>query len=942
MSINRQLSQPGYFQEVASRQELREAFCSASAKYRREPRRPAQKAGHTAVHVTCHLCRFTFEHQVLRQVGTVSCPSCGVRFALKQQYQVDSVHIDQIEQELVQLRAEIEASHPQHSGNREKSVIGPLPMQTLKMSIDDVDNKKTENQFRNHCLDSTSKRIRSILVRLEKDQWEDYLQWRDSLRRHKSQSSERETSDRQPSFRETGKQPETMNADDVTNEYQSHRHNKTDVVRRSSFADDLGSLNRKKTRFRVKIAVAGIVFCGVFLAAIYTAKFVRFGNHSQPASRTTPVGWEELKPTQIIDTPQLSQINTERHASLDMGNFFSPAVMTPETPNMVIQAAISSSIPPVFVPEIPAPLPPVDYEAEQEKEMLASLDRQLQETQSQLNHVTQQYELSRQNNEHLERIAKQNEAESLFWEAYSNTGKFPVRSMILSLQAIERFKELELDIPNSARWVLNQSLALQNLGIPFNGFQGGVDAMALSKDGQWFLFAGNDGSVWLWDVSKHDLMSGCFPLDAIGGGVAQLLMTSDLHYGICVGRNGTIRIWNLKLDPKPSENPTDIVNARCHYTHVVVSEDGHWLAACGKPGRYENNQAVNDVYLWDLNHLTRNGTLGPPIVLKGHQKPIRSLTISGNSQWLVSGSEDQTVRVYDLKAAYPATEQIVLKGHELAVRCVAVSPDGRWLVTGGSDSILRIWDMQSRESMTVPIQVQEHEGWISALAFSADGRWLASGSYDNTIRIWRMDGVQQPNVVQVLSGHTGLIKSVEFSRQGNMLVSLGSDREVRLWNLEQGNPSENPLTFHCEQAPISSVTMTGDGKWLVLAQQKPNAATSSGLRLWPLVFDEAFDFAAYFAETRFPTLYQRRLNSVSPMMERQEERIARNSPIAQTGQQTPILSNHFGIEPTNDTSQPGDLSFIGHPLSGTWVPPFDGQANPSQSRINITMSPQSE
>ena len=871
-----------------------------------------------SINVTCHLCHYTFEHEVLCSVETVSCPSCGVRFELKQKYQIDSFQIDQIEQELLRLRAEIERSDPQRQINREKSVIGPLPMQTLKMNFDVTSKHETDDQSLQPGTDFGAVRCHSSFGRLETEP------------EHLTAAEEQQA---------------PVVPDDNTNEYQT-RHfvseDEDDMVGRSSFADDWKCLIRNKTKLRIRFAAAGILLCGVLCAVIFASGFIRSGNRSQRALREMPVVADERISSQIMDRPSLPYAATEARDTSDterllpLTDVLVDASSVP--PNLIVQVAVPNPVTSAFVPEVPAPLPPVDSDEDRDLEMFAMLDQQLQETQTQLSRITQQYELTRQNNEQLERMAKQNEAESLLWEAYSNTIKSPVRSMVLSLQAIERFKELELDIPNNARWVLNQSLASQNLGIPFSGFQGGVDAMALNKDGQWFLFSGNDGSVWLCDISKHDAMPDCFLLDTIRSGVAQLLITSNCQYGICVGRNGAIRIWNLPLE-KPSEHPIDIADPRCHFTHVVVSEDGHWLAAYGKPGRYENNKEVNDVYLWDLQHLTRHGSLNVPIVLKGHQKPIRSLAISSNSKWLVSGSEDQTVRVYDLKAAYPAAEQIVLKDHELAVKCVAISPNGRWLATGGGDSILRIWDMQSRQSMAMPIQLHEHEGWITTLTFSRDGRWLATGSYDNTIRIWRMDEEKQPKVVHVLTGHSGLIKSVDFSRQGNMLVSIGSDREVRLWNLEQGNPSENVLTFQCGPIPVSSVAMSGDGKWLILAQQKPNAVNSSGLRLWPLVFDQAYHLAAGFAESRYPALYKRRQNSVSPMLEMQEERIARTGSLTQTGTQYPVVPDVPQVEPTHYAPQPGHFSFSGNPTPPPQTPPPDGRFLIPQPGINITLSP---
>jgi len=825
-----------------------------------------------------------------------------MRFELKQHYQVDSVQIEQIEQELSRLRAEIETNYPQRCAHREKSVIGPLPMQTVKKSYDWSEIARTDKRNEHSGFDAMVGRVRSALVHLENEQVEDYLRWRESLRRNKSRKNEPETiqvemlEDRPPklpSGRLPG-DPSRNNAEDALPTGESRK--------RATYTDDSQKFQHRKTKLRVQFGAAGIILCAIFVVAFLTVLWVGSGERTRLARHEQTSDIEILEPSQIIERPQGLRQNTETEKypplSQTPGKPAPPNAFIPliESYSDIKASETRASETRGVAPETLATWPKVDWDADHERETSASLDRQfldrqLLETQTQLTRVTRQYELTRQNNEQLERKAKQNEAESLLWEAYSHTEKSPTHSMVLALQAIERFKELEIDVPNNVRWVLNQSLASQNLGVSFNGFQGGVDAMTLSEDGQYFLFAGNDGAVRIWEMTRHDDIEGSFLLDTIPGGVVQLLLTSNLNYGLCLGRDGTIRIWNMRLEKPAEERPVDIADARCHFTKMVVSDDGRWLAAYGKPNPRGNHGEVNDVFLWDMNQLTRNGHLGSPIVLKGHAKPIRALAVSGNSRWLVSGSEDRTVRVYDLKAGYPAAEQVVLKGHELAVNSVAISPDGRWLVTGGRDSILRIWDMQNRQSMAAPIALQEHEGWISTLAFSPDGQWLASGSYDNTIRLWCMTGIGPPEVARVLTGHVSRIMSIEFSRQGNRLVSLGFDREARLWNLEQGNPSENALVFHSHQFPVSSALLTGDGKWLILAQQKPGAAGNSGVRLWPLVFDQAFDFAAHFAEARFPAMYQRQPKTGLPIPEPRGEHVALAGNFASSAFPFPLISN---------------------------------------------------
>ena len=861
MPIHRQSSQQDDNSGVASKQELREAFRSASARHRREPRRSHDIPVQSSTQVTCHLCHFSL-HLPSDYLGQVNCPACGVKFEIKSDYRIDSIQIEQIEQELERIRTEIRGALPKRHSQREKSVIGPVPMQTIKKSFPAPnqtgvhDDANDDNRFY-RMVD----RVRSEMVRLEKDQIEDFLRWQASIRNRKAAgvTVARAADDSEQAFGYDGNHG--VNPDTVPRDSDTQAVSENHTCHR--FADKLHRDHRSNSRKRTRIAVAGIVLV-LICCAIFP--FIRRFQPGQTASEKP--GMSANANRQIPQNSNFDSPNT-RTVSLNMPN--TPSTM--QNGNRFGSIVFYTPNPPQNVAQNGTPNDAASSETvvspRQAENMFADnlpqydlLDHQLIEAQNQLDQA-------RRHNEYLERVAKQNEAESLLWEACAHAGKDPVRSMILSLQAIERFEELGLEIPNNAKWVLNQSLVSQNLGISLNGFQGGVSAMTLSKDGQWFLFADDAGKVWLRDIAKHDQTGGSLPFDTINAGVSQLLMTSNTDWGIGVTRNGLIRLWNLKLE-KPAEKPIDIADSRCRFTHVEVSDDGYWLAAYGQPQQGQGHE----VFLWDLRQLTRQGAVPAPMLLKGHEKPIRSLTISRQSKWLVSGSEDRTVRVYDLQAAYPAAEQIVLKGHELAVYCVAVSPDGRWLVTGGRDSILRVWNLQTHQNMVAPIQFLEHEGWISALAFSPDGRYLASGSYDNTIRLWRMYDNEPPEVVHVLSGHIGPVKSVEFSQQGNQLVSLGLDREVRLWDIEQGNPSENVLAFRSSQVPFSSALLSGNGEWLILAQQKPNGPGQSGLRLWPMQFREAYKNATGFATSRFPELYQRRRDTMEQPTTYREERVA--------------------------------------------------------------------
>lgn len=64
---------------------------------------------------------------------------------------------------------------------------------------------------------------------------------------------------------------------------------------------------------------------------------------------------------------------------------------------------------------------------------------------------------------------------------------------------------------------------------------------------------------------------------------------------------------------------------------------------------------------------------------------------------------------------------------------MAFSHDGRLLVSGSDDNTVRLWDLAPG---ALTRTLEGHSGSVYSVAFSPDGRLLASGSIDNTVRLW--------------------------------------------------------------------------------------------------------------------------------------------------------------------------------------------------------------
>jgi WD40 repeat protein len=217
------------------------------------------------------------------------------------------------------------------------------------------------------------------------------------------------------------------------------------------------------------------------------------------------------------------------------------------------------------------------------------------------------------------------------------------------------------------------------------------------------------------------------------------------------------------------------------------------------------------------------------LTLAGHKGFVTAVAFTPDGKRIVSGSEDDTVRIWDAKTAKEVRsvtvggqgvtsvavsrdgkriavgcwgqtarvfgadsgkELLTLKSHKETVTSVAFSPSGDRVATGSADDTLKIWEAKTGQLLLTLESGNDYD--VTAVCFSPDGKRLASGDGDNVVTVWEAPSAKPEGFAKTgdadptLHGHDAIVTAVAFSSDGKALASASRDDTVRVWDAKTG------------------------------------------------------------------------------------------------------------------------------------------------------------
>ncbi|KAL5034357.1 hypothetical protein BDV3_003933 [Batrachochytrium dendrobatidis] len=231
------------------------------------------------------------------------------------------------------------------------------------------------------------------------------------------------------------------------------------------------------------------------------------------------------------------------------------------------------------------------------------------------------------------------------------------------------------------------------------GHAGSVLAVALTPDGKIAITGGWDRLVRIWDTASGR----CRQIVSGHTSWVTCLSLSKNSFGITVASgslDGSVRVW--KMGSKG-------LDAQLAHVFTPDMEYSQPFALQHAPTTTRSDES--DAFVANGSSKSDTNRSTQPAIIDRESAWIHSVAISANGSTLISGSQDASVRIWDMKQGVQVRK---LTGHLSPISYVAISSDGQMAISGGGVyENIKVWDIKSGECLQhIPGRVMSPQSLI--------------------------------------------------------------------------------------------------------------------------------------------------------------------------------------------------------------------------------------
>ena len=196
---------------------------------------------------------------------------------------------------------------------------------------------------------------------------------------------------------------------------------------------------------------------------------------------------------------------------------------------------------------------------------------------------------------------------------------------------------------------------------------------------------------------------------------------------------------------------------------VYLSQDETFVISCS------NDKTVK---FWDLESCSIKSSI------EASTSDINCLAVDSTEDSFAIGTQDNKIHIWSVSKQ---KLKFTLEGHVYYVKSVAFSPDDDYLASNSAEPIVYIWDLNSKK---LHFKFEGHKSSVGKVCFHPNLNYLISCSDDRMIFVWNL--VEEQVEFKLKAGNKP-ITSVCCDKTGELMASAGGDNPIKIWNFKQKN-----------------------------------------------------------------------------------------------------------------------------------------------------------